>query len=540
MTQRLNILFIMCDQLRWDYLSCYGHPHLETPNIDRLAARGVRFDRAYVQSPCCGPSRAAMYTGRYASAHGGSINFAPLPVGELFLGDYLEPLGVRTALVGKTHIVPNVEGMKRLHIEPDSPVGQRLREGAFEPYWRDDGLHPNDANSRDAVYNQYLRAQGYTGDNPWHTHANGAIDENGDFLSGWFLKSAPYPANIKEEHSETPYTTSRAMEFIEEAGDQPWCLHLSYIKPHWPYVAPAPYHNVYDASTVPPANRSASEKEDTHPVFAAYMQHQASRTFVSDEVRHAVIPTYMGLIKQIDDQIGRLMDFLEERGELDSTMIVFTSDHGDYLGDHWLGEKSFFHDASVRVPLIVVDPRPEADATRGTAEARLVESIDYIPTFIEAMGGEPSYRLDGRSLLPLLHNQNLDVAWRDYAISEVDYSDRGARATLNRPHDQCWSVMVCTERWKYIAFEDFRPMLFDLKNDPNELTDLGGNVPYAQVCDEMQAHLMQWMLHRSKRADMSPEQVEFIAGGNNREKRGILIGFWDEEALPEEVRQARA
>jgi len=284
-----NILFIMCDQLRWDYLSCYGHPHLETPNIDRLVA--------------------------------------PLPMGEQFLGDYLDPLGVRTALVGKTHIVPNLEGMQRLDIDPQSKVGQRLSQGAFEPYWRDDGLHPNDAKSREVVYNQYLRDQGYSGDNPWHTHANGVIDENGEFLSGWFLKAAPYPANIKEEHSETPYTTTRAMEFIEEAGEQPWCLHLSYIKPHWPYIA---------------------------PVFDAYMQHQSSRGFVSEEARAAVIPTYMGLIKQIDDQIGRLLDFLEERGQLENTFIVFTSDHGDYLGDHWLGEKSFFHEESVRVPLIVV------------------------------------------------------------------------------------------------------------------------------------------------------------------------------------------
>ena len=98
---------------------------------------------------------------------------------------------------------------------------------------------------------------------------------------------------------------------------------------------------------------------------------------------------------------------------------------------------------------------------------------------------------------------------------------------------------MCTERWKYVAFEDFRPMLFDLENDSNELTDLGGDAAYAQVCDEMQAHLMQWMLRRSKRADMSPKQIADIADGANREKRGILIGFWDEDALPEEVKKMR-
>jgi len=109
-----NILFVMADQLRWDYLSCYGHPHLHTPNIDRLAEKGVRFDRAYVQSPVCGPSRASFYTGRTVFSHGSTWNRVPLPIGELTLGDYLRPTGVRTAVVGKTHMVPDAEGMGRL------------------------------------------------------------------------------------------------------------------------------------------------------------------------------------------------------------------------------------------------------------------------------------------------------------------------------------------------------------------------------------------------------------------------------------------
>ena len=285
-----------------------------------------------------------MYTGRYPSSHGASINYAAVPIGERFLGDYLKELGVRTALVGKTHIKPDSKGMELLCIEPSSAAGQRLAEGAFEPYWRDDGLHPNDHDSSETVYNRYLRRQGYEGENPWHTNANGAIDENGEFVSGWFLENSGYPANIKEEHSETPYATRRAMEFIEEAGEQPWCLHLSYIKPHWPYMAPAPYHNMYGKEHILPVNRSHGEKREPHPIYEAFMEHQPSTTFVPQETREVVIPTYMGLIKQIDDQIGRLLDFLERRGELDNTVIVFTSDHGDYLGDHWLGEKDFFHE----------------------------------------------------------------------------------------------------------------------------------------------------------------------------------------------------
>ena len=235
-----NILFIMCDQLRWDYLSCAGHPHLRTPNIDRLAERGVRFERAYVQSPLCCPSRASTYTGRYMSSHGASVNFAALRPDELGIGDYLKPFGVRTALVGKTHSFPDRQGMGRLGIDVQSDLGRHLANIGFEPYLRDDGLHPNDQRSKDIEYNKYLRENGYDAVNPWNRHANGAIDEDGNWLNGWFLKAGTYPADIEEEHSESPYVTRKAMQFMEEAGDQPWCLHLSYIKTPLALYRPSP------------------------------------------------------------------------------------------------------------------------------------------------------------------------------------------------------------------------------------------------------------------------------------------------------------
>jgi len=131
-----NILFIMADQLRFDYLSCYGHPHLQTPNIDRLAARGLRFDRAYVQSPVCGPSRASFYTGRTVFSHGATWNRVPLPIGELTLGDYLRLIGVRTAVVGKTHMMPDKEGMARLGLNETTEIGCLISQPGFDPYER--------------------------------------------------------------------------------------------------------------------------------------------------------------------------------------------------------------------------------------------------------------------------------------------------------------------------------------------------------------------------------------------------------------------
>src|SRR5664279_4922897 len=152
------------------------------------------------------------------------------------------------------------------------------------------------------------------------------------------------------------------------------------------------------------------------------MNMRYSKNMSRDEAREKVIPTYVGLIKQIDDQMGVLMGFLLARGLLDSTMIVFTSDHGDYLGDHWMGEKDLFHDQSARIPLIVIDPSHEADATRGTVSDALVEAIDLAPTFIDYFGAKPpDHILEGRSLIPLLRGKQ-PSEWRKVVFSEYDYA----------------------------------------------------------------------------------------------------------------------
>ena len=416
-----NILFIMCDQLRPDYLSCYGHPKLETPHLDGLAARGVRFDRAYCQSPVCGASRMSFYTGRYVNSHGSSWNFVPLRIGEQTLGDHLRPIGVRTALVGKTHMRADYAGMARLGIDTESEVGVHVAECGFEPYERDDGIHPSSGHDPNPAYNDYLRQHGFDGENSWEDWANSAEGENGELLSGWYLKNAHLPARVPAEHSETAYMTGRAMDFIAEAGAEQWCLHLSFIKPHWPYMAPAPYATMYRPEDALPVVRDDAEKTDPHPVYGAFIDHRVSKAFSRDEVRDSVMPAYMGMIKQIDDQMGRLFQFLEEQGRMDDTMIVFTSDHGDYLGDHWLGEKDLFHEPSVRIPLIIYDPTEAAEEDRGSISDHLVEAIDLAPTFMDALGAYPQPHIfDGVSLAPLLRAATVSD-WRQFVISEYDY-----------------------------------------------------------------------------------------------------------------------
>ncbi|MCC0045046.1 MAG: sulfatase-like hydrolase/transferase, partial [Brucellaceae bacterium] len=180
----MNILFIMYDQLRFDYLSCAGHPHLKTPNMDRLAAMGVRFSRAYVQSPVCGSSRMSFYTGRYVHSHGASYNGFPLKVGEITLGDHLRKIGMDAVLVGKTHMRVDEDGMERLGLARESIIGARVSECGFDVHVRDDGLWAKGPagyyDKGRQPYNEYLRARGYAGENPWHDFANSGLEETGD------------------------------------------------------------------------------------------------------------------------------------------------------------------------------------------------------------------------------------------------------------------------------------------------------------------------------------------------------------------------
>ncbi|NRA86866.1 MAG: sulfatase-like hydrolase/transferase [Rhizobiales bacterium] len=455
----MNVLFIMCDQLRYDYLSCTGHPSLQTPNIDELAKNGVRFDNAYVQSPICGPSRMSFYTARYVRSHGSTWNNFPLRVGEMTIGDHLKPLNVRTALCGKTHMTADIEGMKRLGLDPNSAIGASLSECGFEVWDRLDGLHPT-GGKQPSHYNDYLEGLGFNGPNPWEQWVNSADGPDAEILSGWLLSHADKPARVKEQASETPYTTDRAMAFIEDAGDTPWCLHLSYMKPHWPYIVPEPYHNLYSEADVIPVIRNEQEKRDAHPILKAYYQHRFSQVFAREGVRERVIPAYMGLIKQIDDQIGRLMGFLEQKNLKQNTLIIFTSDHGDYLGDHWLGEKELFHQQSVKVPLIIVDPSKDADITRGTVNDDLVEAIDLLPTFIDFNGGViPHHILEGQSLLHKTRRRDADTR-REYVISEYDYSMRKARKVMSQDISDCRLIMIFDGRYKliHIGFWDEREL----------------------------------------------------------------------------------
>ncbi len=518
----MNILFIMYDQLRFDYLSCAGHPDLQTPNFDRVAAKGVRFSNAYVQSPVCGGSRMCFYTGRYASSHGAHWNGFPLRVGEYTLGDHLRENGMDCWLIGKTHMRADADGMARLGLSADSVIGARQAECGFDTWIRDDGLWGSGPDGlydeKRSPYNEYLKSKGYEAENPWADFANASI-EGDEIASGWIFRNADKPANIREEDSETPWLTTKTLEFLDEKKG-PWLAHVSYIKPHWPYIVPAPYHNMYNETHVRPPLRHEAEKDNPQEVFGAYQGNKIAQAFQKDEVRNKVIPAYMGLIKQCDDQLGRILDHLENTGEIDNTMIVLTSDHGDYLGDHWLGEKDLFHEQSAKIPLIIYDPRKTADSTRGSVCDALVESIDLAATFVDAAGGQvPDHILEGRSLMPWIRGETPE--WRDFVISEYDYSVTPMAVQLGLEPRDARLFMVFDGRYKMMHAEGgFRPMLFDLAEDPNEFHDLAKGNSHKLEMERLYGYLMQWGLRLSQRVTKSEDDIKQMRGRSLR--RGII------------------
>jgi len=527
----------MYDQLRFDYLSCAGHPHLQTPHFDKVAQMGVRFSNVYVQSPICGASRMSTYTGRYASSHGAQWNGFPLRVGEQTMGDHLRQAGMDCWLIGKTHMNVDAEGMARLGLSPDTIIGARQSECGFDVWIRDDGLWGQGPDGfydkKRSPYNEYLKSEGYAGDNPWADFANAGIEDD-QKASGWMFENADKPANVREEHSETPWLTTEAINFIRQA-EGPWCAHVSYIKPHWPYIVPAPYHEMYSSADVLSAVRDEVELDNPHPVYNAYLNSKVANAFQDDAVREKVIPAYMGLIKQCDDQLGRLLDHLESTGQMDNTMIVLTSDHGDYLGDHWLGEKDMFHDPSVRIPLIIYDPRTEADGTRGNVCDALVESIDLAPTFVEAAGGKiADHILEGCSLQPFLHGQS--AQHRKFVVSEYDYSATSQCEKLGLEPRDARLFMVFDGRYKLIHAEGgFRPMLFDLETDPQEFHDLCKADAPQQVVNQMYGYLNEWARRMSQRVTISDDDIKAVRGRSAR--KGILPFMKDGSEVPAELTQ---
>ena len=461
------------------------------------------------------------YTGRYPSRHGATWNRVPLSVNEITLGEYLAGQGRDLALAGKTHVIPDKAGMERLAIDGASELGILLNRGGFVELDRYDGHHEPGAESG---YPAFLRRHGYDSADPWTDYVIAGVDASGQVVSGWNMRNVHLPSRVAEAHSETAYMTDQALDFMKRRGGQPWVLHLSYVKPHWPYMAPDPYHRRYRADQCLPVRRNLAELENAHPVVAAYRQHEESVSFSSDDCVRVVRPAYQGLIRQLDDHLGRLFDYMEGAGLMKNTLIVFTADHGDFLGDHWLGEKELFYDTVQRVPFIVMDPSGEADATRGQALDHMVESVDLVPTVLRALdapAGAPAGRTRAAGSAAWPAGRPALARLRVFGAGLQLPPGRLLRGKTPR-NARAWSLR--TDRWRYVYWLDEPEQLYDLQADPEEFQDLGTSAAYAEVRGALRHRLLEWMLRGRTRTTMSDEAVERATNAHKR--AGVYFGQW--------------
>ena len=468
----------------------------------------MRFDHAYVQSGVCGPARMSYYTGRYVSSHGATWNRVPLSAAEYTLGDYLHAAGRTATLAGKTHVLPDNEALERFGIEIESERGALLREGGFTVVDRYDGHTPPGprVGIRGLAARAWLRRRRSVERARDRRRSTAAASPPAGRCATCTCRRASPSA-----HSETAYMTDLALDWIRAQGDTPWVLHLSYVKPHWPYVAPAPFHAMFRNADVGPILHGPQDgTADEHPVVRAYREHDECLSFAQRSGRPPRAARVHGPHRAARrPPRPRARRARRRWAALRDTLIVFTSDHGEFAGDRGLGEKELFYDEIVRVPFIVCDPDPRADATRGSADARFVEGIDVVPTILDALGiaGAP-HRVEGRSLLPLTRG-DAPAAWRDCRVQRARLrippraagaGPRRARMPgLHGAHRRTGSTSTGKDsgRSSSISAPIRRSSL-----------DLGADARHDAVRARMRERLFDWIATGKRRTTVTDEVVE--------------------------------
>lgn len=492
-----NVVLIMTDQQRADYLGCAGHPILQTPHIDALAKGGVRFDRCYVASPVCMPNRSSIMTGRMPSAHRARMNGIPLSLQENTFVDLLRMRGYRTSLVGKSHLqnmidkpplVTKVHRSERNWVCPTTD-NEAVRSHSSEDYgqelpsrWLVEApfmvktpfygfehvvLCTGHGDMVGGHYHQWMRDKG---------HDLAKLQGPHNALPSDRVCPQAWRTRVPEELYPTRFIANEACLFLErhaaQAGDQPFFLQVSFPDPHHPFTPPGRYWDMYSAKqqSVPLSSYCADDvlpqiawarrKRSDDPVSAAgYSAFAATK----QEIKEAMALT-CGMITMIDDAVGSMMRTLREQGMDDNTIVVFTSDHGDYLGDHGLMLKGPLHLQSVlRVPLVWRDPSAPG---LGRVESGLCSSIDISATILDRVGIEPYNGMQGQSLMPMVKAQTR--LGREAVLIEEDAQAIHfgfSRAPRIRT--------LITEQYRISVYgRSGHVELFDLVNDPDEMTNL--------------------------------------------------------------------
>lgn len=451
----LNFLLILADQFRFDALGCAGNSVVQTPNLDRLAEDGVRFTEAYTDVPVCVAARAALMTGQHPHRLGTIDNNAASLEGQPTLAGLLRDQGRATMAIGKMHFFP-----RRNHLGFDRMM---LAEGLVGHPWDDD-------------YALFMRSKGYPVLREMHGPGHPAVDGSSMYSAYYTPGTLPYP----EEVSATAWVTDRTVEFIQANHDRPFFCFSSFIKPHPPFLPPAPYDTMYDPADIElPIGWDDPDRFD--PLLDAQTRFKLAARPTEAEARR-IWSHYYGLISHIDHHVGRMLDELEQQGLRERTLVVFSSDHGELLGDHGHWGKRSFYEGAAKIPFIMNCPaRIPAGQTIDTP----ISLADILPTFVELAGGSVPDVVSGQSLMPLLANP--EAEWRTILFGEY-----GGYQGIVQMDDRRISTrfMVRWDHWKYIYYVNGgREQLFNLERDPQEHYNLASEHP--EVCQQAKHQLTE-------------------------------------------------
>ena len=430
----MNVLFIFSDQHSRRVLGCYGNRIVRTPALDALAARGTRFESAYCQTPICVPARASQAAGRYAHVLGAWDNATPYTGTEApSWGHRLTEQGHTVTTIGKLHYrkVNDPSGF------PDQRIPMHVLDGVGDLY----ALLRGDMPVRPQSRRQVLEAR--AGESEYIRYDRAIAEMAGRWL-------------------------------LTEAGEQsrPWCLYVGFVTPHFPLITPERYFNLYPPDTLPLPLQYEYDAWARHPVLDLKRRQEALDTpFAEKTVRNAVA-AYYGLVTFLDEQIGLVLQALRDARLEESTRIIYTTDHGEMLGEHGLWWKSSMYESSVAVPLILAGPEIPAGKVVRTNAAL----TDLFPTIVEGVGATlrpEDADLPGESLFRLLGGDRPRTVFSEY---HAIFSPSGIFMTRN-------------SRYKYVHYVGYPPQLFDLIEDPEETRDLAGEAGHAEVLAASEAEL---------------------------------------------------
>lgn len=434
-----NIVLVLVDQMRKDCIGSSGHPVVETPHLDMMRSKGFLFSSAYSSVPSCIAARVALMTGLKQSRHGRvgyedgiSWNYDHMLAGELAANGY------HTQSIGKMHAHParNLCGFHNVVLH-DGYLSSRNYNRTAKDHWyqNDDYIH-------------WLRQ---------NSDSRADINSSGLDCNSWVARPWPYDESLHP----TNWVVSESIDFLRRRDPgKPFFLVSSFVRPHSPLDPPQAYYEQYMQQDIPlPPVGDWAEKED--------VDHKArdvncTEGVLGERALKRARAAYYGLITHLDHQIGRLIQGIREYGELENTVILFTSDHGDMLGDHNLFRKALPYEGSAGIPFILYDPGNNMEGEHNSIIENPVELRDVMPTLLHIAGIDPPERIDGKSVLPLLGNPR--APWRDYIHGEHAWGPAS-------------NHFITDGKDKYIWFsQSGREQFFDLASDPEELHDLSQSV----------------------------------------------------------------